>query len=536
MSGMGTRVAVLFALAALLPVLLTGLVWLGMSNWGNEPAADQARLAARAFEQAESHRTNALESLCRDDLVVDRLLAERAGGADERLDYDRLLGASMQAAGFDALWVLDARSAEVAATGHGRRGAGQRDPALLGAAQTAGDAPFVWGGNGLPVVLVQTCTVERGGAVVTLVGGQSVDTLRALDPKHIVVIEEPGSDDTMIAALSDPKGTPKLFVVWRSGLAEGVPPLLLWLGSVALLTLGLAFFLGEYFNRWLQGSVDELAEAATRIGAGDLSATVLSTRSDAFQATATAFNRMTKDLRKTQEQLKQTERIAAWQDIARRLAHELKNPLSPIRLSIETLRKAHERSHDDFEALFDESTRTILQEVERLRHIIDEFSRFARLPTPTLRETDLREIVPQAVSLYASDDAIDVQTQLPGHPVRARVDVEQITQVLHNLVQNARDAALVANPNAGGRVRVRLERDRAEIQIRVEDNGLGIPAERIDEIFDPYVTDKVGGTGLGLSISSRIVSEHGGRIEVESRPGRTAFIVILPSSTGATGS
>jgi nitrogen fixation/metabolism regulation signal transduction histidine kinase len=236
---------------------------------------------------------------------------------------------------------------------------------------------------------------------------------------------------------------------------------------------------------------------------------------------------MTRDLRNAQEQLRQTERVAAWQDIAKRLAHELKNPLSPIRLSIETLRKAHARSKDDFDVLFDESTKTILQEVERLRQIVDEFSRFARLPPPTLRETDLREIVPQAVSLYASGE-VAVSAELPGHPIRAQVDADQITQVLHNLLQNANDAALNAHPSGGGRVRVNLEEGLHEVRIRVEDNGGGILDDQVDLIFEPYFTDKKRGTGLGLAITSRIVTEHGGRIDVESRPGKTTFTVTIP--------
>jgi nitrogen fixation/metabolism regulation signal transduction histidine kinase len=301
----------------------------------------------------------------------------------------------------------------------------------------------------------------------------------------------------------------------------------LWIACVAILALGLALIFGGYLNRWLQSSVDELTEAATKVGRGDFDTTLRDGPGGAFPATATAFNRMTRDLRDAREQLRQTERIAAWQEIAKSLAHELKNPLSPIRLSIETLRKARERSHEEFDSLFDESTRTVLQEVERLRNIVDEFSRFARLPAPERKRTDLRDVVAQAASLHAEGEA-PVTANLPESSVNALVDSDQITQVLHNLLQNARDAAREAHPSGGGAVRLSLQEKTGTVYIRVEDNGVGIPADQAEVIFEPYYTRKEGGTGLGLAITQRIVTEHGGRIDVESRSGRTVFTVVLP--------
>jgi nitrogen fixation/metabolism regulation signal transduction histidine kinase len=294
-----------------------------------------------------------------------------------------------------------------------------------------------------------------------------------------------------------------------------------------VLALGLALFFGGYVNRWLRASLDELTIAATRVGRGDLDTTLRDHSSAAFPATATAFNRMTRDLRDARDQLRQTERIAAWRDIARSLAHELKNPLSPIRLSIETLRKAHERSSDQFDALFDESTKTILQEVDRLRVIVDEFSRFARLPAPQLTKTDVSEVVAQAVSLHGEGN-IEVSARLPVSPVKALVDADQITQVLHNLLKNGCDAATEAHPDGGGAVSVALEEKVGTIYIRVEDNGPGIAADQTEAIFEPYYTRKQDGTGLGLAITQRIVTEHGGRIDVESKAGRTVFTVVLP--------
>ncbi len=529
MSSLSTRVVVLFALVAIFPVALTAVVWFGVASWGESETNREAELAAAHLRALDERRDVAVTTLCRDDLVVDQLLVNRGQEAPSDLDYDRLFRRAMQGAGLQALWILDSKSGEVIATGHNNGIIGRDGSALREQAQIAKERPFVvtLGQPDHQKFVAYACTIERGGAGVTVVGAHRFTDLRALSPDHILVVDEVTDGDLLIADLADAEGATIAVVVWRSGIDRGAPPLLLWMGCVAVLALGLALLFGGYLNRWLQSSVDELTLAATRIGAGDLGTTLREGQPGAFRATATAFNRMTRDLRNAQEQLRQTERVAAWQDIAKRLAHELKNPLSPIRLSIETLRKAHERERGDFDALFDESTKTILQEVERLRGIVDEFSRFARLPAPTLRETDLREIVPQAVSLYGSGE-VAVDAELPGHPVHAHVDPDQITQVLHNLLQNASDAARKAHPTGGGRVRVTLEEGVEEIRIRVEDNGAGIPEDRVALIFEPYFTSKEGGTGLGLAITSRIVTEHGGRVDVDSRPGRTTFAVTLP--------
>jgi nitrogen fixation/metabolism regulation signal transduction histidine kinase len=362
---------------------------------------------------------------------------------------------------------------------------------------------------------------------VTVVGGHRFSELRSLDPSRLVIGEEALRGDEVVAELEDAEGAVQSLVLWRPGVDRRGPPLLLWIVSVAVLALGLALLFGGYLNRWLQSSIDELTAAATRVGRGDFDTTLRDGSEGAFPATATAFNRMTRDLRDARERLRQTERIAAWQEIAKSLAHELKNPLSPIRLSIETLRKAHERSHEDFDAMFDESTRIILQEVERLRSIVDEFSRFARLPAPQRRATDLGEVLAQAAALHAEGDA-PVKFELPDATVAASVDTDQITQVLHNLLRNARDAARSAHPRGGALVRMSLEGRADRAYVRIEDNGAGIPTDEIEAIFEPYYTRKKGGTGLGLAITQRIVAEHGGRIDVESQAGRTVFTVVLP--------
>lgn len=529
MSRFGTRVVVLFALVAAFPVALTALVWLGVTHWGSGTASAEAEMARVQLRELDAQRAAAVNRLCRDDLAVDMLLDERGREAPPTLDYDRLFRGSMEAAGLQAMWVLDSMSGEVIATGHRHRTIGRDGAELTRQARAAGDRGFALqlGAQEHQRFLVRSCAIARGGARLTLIAGHRFSELRSLDPRQLVIAGQAGRRDEVVAELLDAEGVPQSVLVWRPRLDRRGPPLLLWIACVALLALGLAFLFGGYLNRWLQSSVDELTEAATRVGRGDLDTTLRDGTSVAFPATATAFNRMTRDLRDAREQLRQTERIAAWQEIAKSLAHELKNPLSPIRLSIETLRKARERSHEHFDAMFDESTKTILQEVERLRVIVDEFSRFARLPAPQLRQTELREVVAQAASLH-SEGGATLRTDLPDSPLTAFVDADQITQVLHNLLQNARDAATAAHPDGGGAVILSLSENADTVYIRVEDNGAGITADQTQAIFEPYYTRKEGGTGLGLAITQRIVTEHGGRIDVESRAGRTVFTVVLP--------
>lgn len=529
MNRFGPRIVILFALAASFPVALTGLVWLGVSQWDAAGASTEAKMARVQLQELEARRTAAVQRLCRDDLAVDTLLDERGREAPPGLDYHRLFRGSMEAAGLQVLWVLDSMSGEVLATGHRNGILGNEGAELTRQARTAGERPFVLllGAQEHQRFVVSACSIARGGARLTLIAGHRFSELRSLDPRQLLITGHAGRGDELVAELMDADGVTQSVLVWRPKIDRRGPPLLLWIACVAVLALGFALLFGGYLNRWLRSSIDELTEAATRVGRGDLDTTMRDGASGAFPATATAFNRMTRDLRHAREQLRQTERIAAWQEIAKSLAHEIKNPLSPIRLSVETLRKARERSSDDFDAMFDESTKTILQEVERLRVIVDEFSRFARLPAPKLRNTDLREIIAQAASLHSKGGA-RLRTDIPEGPLMAIVDADQITQVLHNLLQNAEHAATEAYPDGGGEVRLSLEQSAGTLYIRVEDNGAGISAGQTEAIFEPYYTRKEGGTGLGLAITQRIVTEHGGRIDVESKPGRTVFTVVLP--------
>jgi len=298
-------------------------------------------------------------------------------------------------------------------------------------------------------------------------------------------------------------------------------------GTLALCGLLLALLLGAIAGRGLSRRLGDLCDASAAVAAGDLEQQLAERGRDEVSALVRAFNRMTSELKDSKQKLRAAERIAAWQEIARRIAHEIKNPLFPIQTSIETLRKVYLKKHPDFDEIFNESTSTILEEVTRLKNIVSEFSQFARLPKPRLAPCDLAELMPHVLSLYA-DGAVALESLLPPGLPPVLADREQLTQVLVNLVKNAREA-LSGRPEP----RVRIEASSADgfLQILVVDNGPGFGEDVAGQIFTPYFTTKgqAGGTGLGLAIVQRIVAEHGGHVEARSAPGEGAtFVVHLP--------
>jgi signal transduction histidine kinase len=236
---------------------------------------------------------------------------------------------------------------------------------------------------------------------------------------------------------------------------------------------------------------------------------------------------VTEELRESRERVLQAERVAAWREMARRLAHELKNPIFPIQLSIETLRRVAEedRSGRRLTEAFRESSQTILDELRALRKIIDEFSRFARMPAPLPAALDVNEVVEQTVRLYGPRAAgVELRTDLAGDLPAVNGDRDLLGRAIGNLMGNALDAL-----GGAGRLTLRTARQGSGVRIDVEDTGPGLSDEQRTRLFTPYYTTKRGGTGLGLAIVQGIVSDHGGRVEVASAPGQgTAFTLFLP--------
>jgi two-component system nitrogen regulation sensor histidine kinase NtrY len=222
------------------------------------------------------------------------------------------------------------------------------------------------------------------------------------------------------------------------------------------------------------------------------------------------------------------QKVAAWREVARRLAHEIKNPLTPIQLSAERLRRHFAGGPAGARALVDECTGTIVGEVESLKGLVDEFSQFARMPSPRTIPTDLRQLIVDALGLYRglfSD--VELDTRFAPDVTLVRLDPEQIRRVIINLVDNAIEAM-----ERRGRILIETQRDNANNVVRlvVADDGPGIPPEERDKLFLPYYSTKRRGSGLGLAIVRRIIAEHGGSIDVgDNTPKGTRFTIELPA-------
>ncbi|HEY3445165.1 MAG TPA: ATP-binding protein [Myxococcales bacterium] len=299
--------------------------------------------------------------------------------------------------------------------------------------------------------------------------------------------------------------------------------LLLW-----LVLLGAAVALGILVARRMTRPVDALAQGARELAQGGFGKQIDVKATGEIKDLVDAFNAMSRDIKETSERAAVAERVAAWQGIARRLAHEIKNPLTPIRMSVETLLAAHKSRRADFDEIFKESAGAVLEEVERLRRIVDEFSKFARLPKPQLTQIDVSELAGQILQLYGtSPEGMQVERQLTAGLV-VSADRDQLTQVLINLVTNAEQAM-----SGGGKVTVRVQAVGAgEVALEVEDEGPGIRPEDRARIFEPYFTTKTGGTGLGLAIALRIAQEHGGRLEELGGAKGARFRLTLPKAKG----
>ena len=294
----------------------------------------------------------------------------------------------------------------------------------------------------------------------------------------------------------------------------------------------LAILLSSWAAARVTRPVEQLARAARDVAAGNWDTRVEVAGHDEVSQLADSFNRMTSELLTQKERLVQAERVAAWRELARRLAHELKNPLFPLQLTVENLVRARMQSPEQFDEVFRESSRTLLAEISNLKAIIGRFSEFSKMPHPQLQPVQVNEVLQGVAQLFQA------QLQAPGRaPIISKleldaslapipVDPDLLHRAISNLVLNAMDAM----PN-GGTLALRTRRDDGKAIIEVADTGSGLTPEECERIFTPYYTSKQHGTGLGLAIVQSVVSDHGGRISVRSEPGQgTTFVIELPAN------
>jgi len=304
--------------------------------------------------------------------------------------------------------------------------------------------------------------------------------------------------------------------------------------SAALLVGGGGILLAILLSSWAAARVtrpvEQLAHAAQEVAAGNWNVRVDVLGDDELGQLADSFNRMTTELLGQRERLLQTERVAAWRELARRLAHELKNPLFPLQLTVENLVRARQQNPEQFEEVFRESSRTLLAEIANLKGIIGRFSEFSKMPQPLLQRVQVNEVVRGVIQLFQAQlDApgrskIICDLQLDSHLEPVAADAELLHRAISNLVLNAMDAM-----PQGGTLTLRTRDQDGKVLIEVGDSGSGLTPEECERIFTPYYTSKEHGTGLGLAIVQSVVSDHGGRVRVQSVQGQgTTFVIELP--------
>jgi signal transduction histidine kinase len=292
-------------------------------------------------------------------------------------------------------------------------------------------------------------------------------------------------------------------------------------------------FLAIVFSLWVAARVsrpiEQLARAAEEVASGNWDARVPSRGRDEVSVLARSFNHMTEQLSSQRERLIQSERVAAWRELARRLAHELKNPLFPLQLTVENLVRARALPAEEFDEIFRESTATLGAEIANLKTIIGRFSDFSKMPKPELERIDAKDAIARVRALYApaSDPnapAIRFECDLAEEAMPINADPELLHRALSNLVLNAIDAM-----PEGGVLTLSAQPKDEMVELGVADTGEGLTPEECERLFTPYYTTKQHGTGLGLAIVQSVVADHAGTIAAESRPsGGAAFIITLP--------
>lgn len=511
--------------------------------------------AATSVQREISREVQALEALfksqCTNDTFVDDVFTKvsKARGNPEKIEPGRRLSWShfipnqARALGVDELTLLIDQGF-ILATSDGTR-VGVKDERLAKLIHSTGKSNVSWRADQQDEAgsLEAFCTHGEAGFEVGLVGARRVRTmLERVGLSHgvkLTVVRDErlsGNEKNFLVRVVDIKdvnGMKIAVTATKETLDAALSELdrsVLVAGAAAVIV---GLFLAIILARSLSQPLVELARETREVVVGEPK-TIVGRGSRELGQLADAYNRTIAELASMRRRLAATERISARREVARQVAHEIKNPLAPIRAAVETLRRLRARDDPAFDEYFEEATTTVLQEVHRIANIVKEFTEFNRLPPPKPEDIDLVEVARGVVALHASaGDGVEKtgtkRVELKAEPIpHVMADRDQMVQVLTNLVQNGLDAASAVRPDP--RVMVTIDvPSEGKVRVVVRDNGPGVPAEILPRLFEPYATSKAKGTGLGLALVHRMVFEHGGEIAYrEATKGGAVFEILLP--------
>ncbi len=352
-------------------------------------------------------------------------------------------------------------------------------------------------------------------------------TQNAADAESFHAIPLPGRNNELLAVLLLGSSRRELVLLTRHIL------------QIAAAVAGAALLIGLLISLWVSARItrplEELAEGAREVASGRWDTVIDLRGRDEIGQLAAAFNEMTQTLAAQREQLVQTERVAAWRELARRLAHELRNPLFPLQITVENLQKARQLDAKQFLEVFNESTATLKAELANLNTIVGRFSDFSKMPAPHFARVNINEALRNAVRLFEPQfNAVGKPPIIPEYFLTEPLpEIDADADLLHRAFQNLVLNALDAMP-AGGTLTMRTTEHEGNVRIEVSDTGKGLTPEECSRLFTPYYTTKVQGTGLGLAIIQSVVSDHHGTISVSSDEGHgTTFRIELPQRQSA---
>ncbi len=380
---------------------------------------------------------------------------------------------------------------------------------------------FIRSLDGVPVRITDTGS-NRTSALVKL--NNFIDTylyiVRFMDPKVISYLKETGDAVSFYFSVQESKTGIKL--------TFGVIYLL-----VVTLFLFLSIIIAIKFATRLTLPIINLIGASEKISSGDLNAKVPNIDTDKeFKNLNENFNSMIDKLKIQQDKLLLSERHMAWESVARKLAHEIKNPLTPIQLSIDMIREKHLSTGNDKDNNISNYLNTITKQIKDIEFLVNEFSDFARMPKPVFKDLEVDKLLKRSITLHElTEKNIDFNLNIKNLSARAQGDEEQLNRVFINLIKNSIESIHekeIKNVDFKGKIKVDIEQDRDYIYVYIEDNGTGFDQVDKTKMITPYFTTKKKGTGLGLAIVTKIISDHNGSINFNSVSNGALVKIILP--------